>query len=131
MPERNICKELGCPALCCRNIGIETREGDFLNCFPESAEITRVEYANLAKFPNGVYYLYDYENDLPNWVIGIIKGPCPKLTQEGDCSNYENRTQAAKNTEIGGSLCTKVRTKAGFPPIAKEDLQKITTTCEL
>jgi hypothetical protein len=120
MLERDICRELGCPGLCCRNSKFDERRDSFLSCFTNTQRINIEEVPLLVHYPDGVYYLDSAKRDFPDWIIGYIKGNCPHLAPRGGCLNYGQRTSACRNYLVGGTKCNKLRNRAGLQPVPKE-----------
>ena len=125
MCERNPCREIGCPNLCCSNLKFEEREERFISCFPDAKEITIVDIPRLGGYSDGVYYMYDGGSEFQGWVLGYIKGDCSHL-RNGNCSSYENRSSACDNFVLGGYKCNKMRIREGLKPIEQKfgDLKK-------
>ena len=90
MEERNTCRELGCPAACCRNIHgqVAGSKEFFLKAFPYACEVTPEEdlIGKIKNEEHGVYYFFER-----GWVYFAISGNCPNLTKNLNCNIHENR----------------------------------------
>jgi hypothetical protein len=90
MGERNSCRDLGCPAACCRNIHgqVAGSKEFFLKAFPDAFEVTPEEDL-IGKIKNEEHGVYFYVRN--GWVYFSISGNCPNLTENLDCACHSSR----------------------------------------
>ena len=101
MTERNLCKDAGCAAACCRDMWLRVKK-DLSDYFPRATEIP---YDDLhEKLPDGTYFA---RSAGVYWVR--IVGPCENLLPDSNCAIYENRPSDCKNLPIGSDECIKAR----------------------
>lgn len=104
--ERNVCKEIGCPAACCRNIYGQAagRSEFFRKAFPMATGTESIDELKM-KIKNresGVYY---HENR--GWVYFAISGDCPNLDSDVGCKIHGRNfyPKMCANLVFGGSEC--------------------------
>jgi len=102
MQERNLCKEMGCKAACCRDAyfinSYSTRE--IKNLFPEAKKVMWLSIQT----KNGVYF----DSFLGRGTLRIV-GPCPNLDSQGNCSIYDARPKDCQNLGMGSDDCLLFR----------------------
>ena len=102
MPERNLCKEAGCSAACCRDVYFAdvyfVRK--VLNVFPEAKKVRDIT----KPIERGVYY----DNFLGTATVRIA-GTCPHLNSDGNCSIYGRRLKGCEDLSIGSDNCVFFR----------------------
>ncbi|HKC04327.1 MAG TPA: hypothetical protein VKC54_00425 [Patescibacteria group bacterium] len=82
----NPCRDLGCPAACCRNIvgHMPVSETFFLKAFPNAVRIdsTSEEYLRqkVKDREHGVYYFNER-----GWTYFAVSGSCPNLSEDFNC----------------------------------------------
>ena len=112
MTERNECKEIGCPALCCRNMRIfYVSEEEQQRCFPSSILVD----------------LNDVKSDRPGPVTHARKygyyevmffGACPNV-RNGECIWGGERPSNCKRFPFGEFECDSTRRSRGYPNATK------------
>jgi hypothetical protein len=86
--EKNICKDLGCPGICCTNVrgNNAVREDWFRLAFPDAVNVGTVD--NLVEceqvHKEGVFYV-----SYSGWVHVVINGRCPNQKENGDCNVHQ------------------------------------------
>jgi hypothetical protein len=90
MPERNLCRELGCQGACCRNIHGQLASSTeyFLKMFPEAAPVSSMAEAleKIKKQEHGVYYYPER-----GWIYFSVSGDCPNLKDDLSCRVHGQR----------------------------------------
>lgn len=106
MTERNLCKESGCQAACCRNIHgwVASSKQWFLSAFPQAQLASSMVdlYDKIEKQEHGVYYFIGSNSCLHF----SISGPCPNLI-DNNCSIHDSRFYPSfcKNLGYGTNEC--------------------------
>jgi Fe-S-cluster containining protein len=122
MPERNLCVESGCKALCCHGPQItftETTEADILKWFPKAKKISwRTMFGR--RTPTSVYYL---DRGHGQFYLDIT-GPCPNLDSNFNCSIQEGKPQECKDFGRGQDNCNLIRLDAHLETFRQWDFEQ-------
>jgi hypothetical protein len=90
MAERNSCREVGCPAACCRNIHGQLASSTeyFLKMFPDATPVSSMEKTleKIIKQEDGVYYYSER-----SWIYFSVSGDCPNLNGDLSCRAHGQR----------------------------------------
>lgn len=103
--ERNLCKEAGCAAACCRDsfFSFSYPEKKVLEWFPDAIKV------GLYQLPEqrvkGVYY----EKLLLAGARVRIVGDCPNLGPDDNCQIYDSRPPDCANLAVGSKDCSDFR----------------------
>lgn len=105
MTERNLCKEAGCQASCCRGsyfqFGYPVKK--VLEWFPEAQQVGWYQLPD--QRAQGVYY---ERNIFGNARVRIV-GNCPNLGPDNNCLIYESRPPDCADLGIGSKDCSDFR----------------------
>jgi hypothetical protein len=90
MLERNPCKEMGCPAACCKNIAghVKGRVDFFKRAFPGAIALESVDAVRqkIAHQEHGVYYFEERGR-----IDFAVSGNCPNLSADNSCNIHGQR----------------------------------------
>jgi len=100
MPEINPCRELGCPAACCRNIHgqMPVSKEFFLKAFPDAWEVFS-EKETVEKIKNQEHGVYCFPDR--GWIYFSISGDCPNLREDLSCLIHGSRFYPRFCTNMG------------------------------
>lgn len=114
--EINKCSESGCQAHCCSNVGFLTNKEEVQAKFPGALNLEDKEVGRRANNREpGVYYT-EWGKYSQNVDVSII-GKCPNLGDNFNCKIYDSRPFQCELMELGGPMCTDIRTHHGLPPV--------------
>lgn len=128
MSERNLCKESGCPGLCCQDIDLEITGAERREIFSIAQKVGTAKELLVLRQNNvkGLFYISNYRRpglNYPNFCLLAINGPCPNKTSDGDCIKHANREHAAINFRFGSFDCNKTRKEHGLAPVFIEPVE--------
>lgn len=117
--KENICSESGCRGYCCYNAELDVTKFERRRLFPEAKRRkTLIELREETE--EGVYFSRLRSKRFGN-IAGMEKlrivGKCPNLDSSGICTQYLERSYAARNFIIGSKECNDCRNDYGLPPI--------------
>ncbi|HUC94519.1 MAG TPA: hypothetical protein VMR19_00740 [Candidatus Saccharimonadales bacterium] len=122
MPERNLCVESGCKALCCHDPQItftETTEADILKWFPEAKKMS-LRNLFVHRTPASVFYI---DKGHGKFYVDIT-GPCPNLDANFNCSIQDTKSQVCKDFGRGQDACNIIRLDHGLETFRRWDFEQ-------
>lgn len=120
MKEKNPCIISGCLGNCCKDIYFELTVFERRRIFPDAKRLDSLkELSQIPKENKGVYYtsVRRKKFSCSGMVETLIIGKCPHLRDNGNCDIYKERSHAARNFQIGSSLCNDIRKSNNLPVI--------------
>lgn len=110
--ERNLCKEAGCQAACCRDcyFFFSYPVKKVLEWFPDAVKV------RCGKLPQQEEKGVFYESFMGRSMLRIV-GICPNLREKGECQIYGDRPMDCRNLPVGSRTCSSFRRHTEAPAL--------------